>query len=417
MSEGFFSISELSASNTTPPVPRCGICKLYSTCKAPKMKPTGEGRKGVLIVGEAPGKTEDCYIDPITKQKGKQFIGESGQLLRRILKSIDVNLDKDCWKTNAICCRPPDNKMPKNVAQIIDACRPNLMNTIKKYKPHTIILFGATACKSLIPIVWKEKVDDFARWPNWDIPSQKLNAWIGIAYHPAFLLRQKNDLIEMLTRKNLKRIFRHKERPWEKVPNYKREVEIVARPSQAAKILREMICQARPVALDLETLSLKPEEAGTEIICCSVCQNGERTIAYPWNGEAIDATVELIRSNVGKIGANIKFESRWFKHFHNTKVKNWIWDCTLAAHLLDNRGSVTSVKFQSFVQLGMEAYNSEIEPYMRPKNNSRLNRLKELPINDVMTYCGLDSRIEWELYVKQLQAMKAMTKSMEKNKT
>lgn len=416
MNEGFFSISELSVSNTIPPVSRCGVCKLYRSCKAPKMQPTGEGRKGVLIVGEAAGANEDAYVDPKTKQKGKQFIGESGQLLRRILKSIDVDLDRDCWKTNAICCRPADNKLPKNAAQIIDACRPNLMKTIKKYKPHTIILLGATACKSLIPIVWKDKVDDFARWPGWNIPSQRLNAWIGIDYHPAFLLRQKNDLLEMLARKNLKRLFRHTNRPWEKVPNYKREIEVVARPSQAAKILREMIQQARPVALDLETLSLKPEETGTEILCCSVCQNGERTIAYPWNGEAVDATLELIRSGIGIVGANLKFEERWFKRFYNVGVKNWIWDVVIAAHLLRNVGGSTSVKFQSFVQLGMEAYNNEIEPYMRPKSNSRLNRLKEIPINDVMTYCALDSLVEWEIYERQQKAMNIMTKSMEKNK-
>lgn len=207
-------------------ISRCGLCGLNRGCHSPKMPPTGEGRKGVLVCAEAGGQVED--------QQGVQLIGEAGQLLRRILKGLDVKLDRDCWKTNCVICRPPKNKTPTQ--KQIDSCRPNLMNTIKKLKPHTIVLLGASAIKSLIPTVWKDDVGNgVSKWVGWNIPSQKLNAWICPTYHPSYLLRTKNDLLENIVREHLRQAFTHTKRPWKEVPDYKKDVEVITRPAQAAK--------------------------------------------------------------------------------------------------------------------------------------------------------------------------------------
>jgi len=37
----------------------CGRCGLYKQCISPKMKATGGGEKGILIIAEAPGRQED----------------------------------------------------------------------------------------------------------------------------------------------------------------------------------------------------------------------------------------------------------------------------------------------------------------------------------------------------------------------
>jgi len=400
MIKGFFNLSDLSSARTIPTIPRCGLCKLYSSCQFPKMSPTGKGKRGVLICGESPGNTED--------KRGVQFIGESGQILRKLLRSINVDLDRDCWKTNALCCHPAGNKLPKNAQTLIDACRPNLMNTIKKYQPHTIILVGATACKSLIPVIWKDKVEEFSKWTGQNIPSQFLNAWVCPVYHPAYLLRQKNTLLETITRKSLKKAFSHKARPWQEVPDYKSEVEVIHRPYMAAKAIRDMIQIGQECSLDIETNTLKPEEVGAEIICCSICQSGRRTIAYPWIGETIDATIDLLKSEIPKVGANIKFEDRWFRRLYGFGVKNWMWDAVICAHYLDNRSGITSVKFQSFVQLGLKSYNEQVEPYLKPAKNKRLNRIKELPINDILIYNGIDSLVEWKIYEIQKKKLERM---------
>ena len=399
MIKGFFNPSELASSNTTSTISRCGMCRLYQGCHSPRMKPTGDGKLKVLIVAEAPEKTED--------EKGIQLIGEAGQVLRNLLRSIGVRLDKDCWKTNVIICHPPSNKTPTD--DQITACRPNLIKTIKKLKPHTIILLGMSAVKSLIPYIWKDDVGNIlGKWVGWNIPSQKLNAWVCPTYHPSYLLRTKNDLLQIIVRNHLKRAFKHESKPWMEIPDYKKEVEIITRPSKAAKAIREMIRLATPIVPDYETTCIKPEEIGAEIVSCALCQNGKRTIAYPWEAEAIDATVELFKNKIPKIGANIKFEDRWTRRLLGFGVKGWYWDTMIAAHVLDNRSGITSVKFQSFVRVGVEGYDAHIKPYLKAKKKKRINRIKELPINDILLYNGMDSILEWGIFKSQQKEMKRL---------
>jgi len=388
MRKGFFNPSELATSNTVPTLSRCGMCGLYQGCKTPKMKPTGEGRLGILVVAEAPG----------------QLTGETGQLLRKLLRDIGVRLDEDCWKTNCIICRPSNNKTPSE--EQITCCRPNLIKTIKKLKPHTIVLLGISPVKSMIPVVWKDGVGKgLERWVGWNIPSQKLNTWICPTYHPSCLLRTKNDLLKTIMQGHLKRAFKHKKRPWKVVPDYKSKVEIITRPAQAALAIRDMIKKGTPVVPDYETNCIKPEETGSEIICCSLCQNGDRVISYPWAGEAVDATAELFKSKVPKIGANIKFEDRWTRRKLGFAIRKWYWDTMVAGHVLDNRAGITSVKFQSFVRLGLEGYDAHIKPYLKAKKGSKLNQIKELPIMDLLLYCGMDSYVEWDIYMSQKKEM------------
>ena len=397
MRKGFFNPSELSVLNTASTIPRCGMCKLSQGCTTPRMKPTGDGKRKVLVVAEAPGSKEDA--------DGVQLVGEAGQVLRNLLRSIGVRLDKDCWKTNVIICRPPGNNTPTD--DQITACRPNLIKTIKKLKPNTIILLGMSSVKSLIPYIWKDVAGKtVGKWVGWNIPSQKLNAWVCPTYHPSYLLRTKNELLQTIVRGHLKRALNHESKPWDSIPDYKKEVEIIARPSQAAKAIRDMIKRATPVSPDYETTCIKPEEIGAEIVSCALCQNGERTIAYPWEAEAIDASAELLRSKILKIGANIKFEDRWTRKILGFGIKGWHWDTMIAAHVLDNRSGITSVKFQSLVRLGVEGYDAHIKPYLKAKKKKRINRIKELPINDVLLYNGMDSIVEWGIFKSQQKEMR-----------
>ena len=83
MPDGFFNLSTLPDTKAIIPLlPRCGACGLFRGCRSPKMPWSGEGRRKVLLIGEAPGRNED--------EQGTQFIGESGQLLERSLKKFGV---------------------------------------------------------------------------------------------------------------------------------------------------------------------------------------------------------------------------------------------------------------------------------------------------------------------------------------
>lgn len=393
---GFFHSSEVTSVRPQPTlIPHCGACGLYRSCKTPKMRVKGKGRLEILIVGEVPGHYED--------QQGKPFVGKSGQRLQLALASIGVDMWEDCWLTNALICKP--NVKPPSKA--IDYCRPNLRKTIEQLKPKSIILLGAKAVQSLIGWLWKEDPGPISRWAGWCIPSQRLNCWITPTWNPAYLDRQEKirgfEVLDRMFKKNLKMGCKKKERPWKTIPDYKAQVTRIFDTDQAAIQIRQFIENDKPIAFDFETLTLKPDGPLAEIYSCSI-SDGTTTIAYPWHGEAIEATKELLISSVPKIGYNSKFEERWTKKILKCRVNNWVWDGMLAAHVLDNRPGICGLKFQAFALLGADAYNDAVAPYLTSDNGNTRNRIKEISLDKVLTYNGMDSLFEYK--VAQVQSKK-----------
>jgi hypothetical protein len=103
----------------------------------------------------------------------------------------------------------------------------------------------------------------------------------------------------------------------------------------------------------------------------------------------------------------MKFEDRWCRAKLGCGVKNFVWDGMLAAHVLDNRPDITSLKFQAFVRLGVGDYNSHIEPFLRSKDKggNEPNRIREAKLDDVLMYCGIDSLLEFKVARLQMKEM------------
>lgn len=291
-------------------------------------------------------------------------------------------------------CRPPDNATPTD--KQIGYCRPNLIKTINEVKPTTILLLGGPAVEAVVGWAWKESVGPIGRWVGWNIPHQRLNAWICPLYHPSYLLRENNEALDLIYHRHLKKALSHTDPPWPNgTPNYKEQVECIMSPTKAAKAIRGFIQRGRAAAFDYETNRLKPERKDSQIVCCSI-SDGKRTIAYPWHGEAIEATREFVRSPVPKIASNMKFEERWTRRILKTRVKNWRWCTMTGAHILDHRQAITGIKFQSLVQLGFESYDDHIGPYLQGKGGQGLNKiLSEIDLQDLLLYCGEDSLVEY----------------------
>jgi DNA polymerase-1 len=92
-----------------------------------------------MIVGEAPGKRED--------EVGEPFVGKAGKYLRELLMENGI---EDPFITNAVSCRPPDNRTPK-VGEI-KACREYIGKQIAVVKPKYVLLLGNTPCLSLLDL-------------------------------------------------------------------------------------------------------------------------------------------------------------------------------------------------------------------------------------------------------------------------
>lgn len=395
MPRGFFKPLELAPSTkiAVPTVAQCNACGLYRNCRSPKMAVDGEGRRKVLVVGEAPGSTED--------EQGKPFVGSSGQLLSETFTRLGFNLRRDCWITNSVWCHPERNDLPPRA---VEYCRPNLIDAIKRLQPEVVLLFGGSAVESLIGWLWKENVGAVGRWTGWQIPSQRLNAWVHPTWHPSYLLREGNDesVTRLWFRRHVEAALKKTGRPWKTVPDLGSKVRQTQDPDEAAAWLGKL--GDGPVAYDFETDRLKPDHPDAKILCCAV-SDGKRTLAYPWAGAAVEATWKLLASDVPKIGTNMKFEDRWTRRF-GKYVRGWWWDTMLAAHVLDNRPGITSVKFQAFVLLGAESWDDEVKSFKEGGQSANSpNRLRDVPWGKMLHYCGLDALLEWKVAMKQRRLM------------
>jgi uracil-DNA glycosylase family 4 len=124
-----------------------------------------------MVVGEAPGANED--------ETGRPFVGQSGQLLTKILAAIDLQRE-DVFIANVVKHRPPGNRDPK--PNEVEACSPYLARQIQLVKPKVILALGTFAAQTLLE----------TRTPIGKLRGA-VHRYHGVplvvTYHPAALLR------------------------------------------------------------------------------------------------------------------------------------------------------------------------------------------------------------------------------------
>jgi len=151
-------------------VASCTRCPLYETATNP-VPGTGNPRAGLMVVGEAPGATED--------QQGKPFVGAAGQLLTKILSAIQLTRD-DVFITNVLKHRPPLNRNPQ--PHEVQACSPYLLRQLELVRPKAILALGTFASQTLLQTSQSIGSLRGAVHRYYGIP-------LVVTYHPAALLR------------------------------------------------------------------------------------------------------------------------------------------------------------------------------------------------------------------------------------
>ena len=101
----------------------------------------------IVLIGEAPGETEDMT--------GTPFVGRAGKLLTEFLAEAGISRKDDVYIINTVKCRPPENRVPTNFEK--KCCEDYLMSQIAIINPKVIILCGATACQTFFnETFWKK---------------------------------------------------------------------------------------------------------------------------------------------------------------------------------------------------------------------------------------------------------------------
>lgn len=114
---------------------KCGLSKTRNNL----VFGVGNEHADLMFVGEAPGYHED--------QQGEPFVGAAGQLLDKLLASIELTR-RDVYIANVLKCRPPENRDP--LPDEVEVCQPHLMKQIKIINPFIICTLGRHATQLLL---------------------------------------------------------------------------------------------------------------------------------------------------------------------------------------------------------------------------------------------------------------------------
>lgn len=151
-------------------------CRKCPLCEGRTNAVPGEGDPAarLVVVGEGPGQTED--------QTGRPFVGRAGELLDKILLSIDVPRSS-AYILNIVKCRPPQNRAP--LPDEVAACIPYLHRQLALLRPKVILAAGSTAAAALLQSrkglgQLRGQVHRYGEVP------------LVVTYHPAALLRNPN---------------------------------------------------------------------------------------------------------------------------------------------------------------------------------------------------------------------------------
>jgi DNA polymerase len=158
----------------------CTRCKLHSHRKNIVFG-TGNPEAKLVFIGEGPGGDEDI--------QGKPFVGRAGQLLTKIINSINLTRE-EVYIANIIKCRPPQNRNPE--PDEIKACEPFLIQQLDVIQPKIICALGTFAAQTLLET--DERISRL-RGRFISYRGSKLIA----TFHPAYLLRnphKKRDVWE-----------------------------------------------------------------------------------------------------------------------------------------------------------------------------------------------------------------------------
>ena len=169
-SEEVFQPEGLTLEGVRKELGDCRRCKLHRTRRTLVF---GEGNRKakLMLIGEGPGYDEDV--------QGRPFVGKAGQLLTKIIESIDLSRE-EVYIANIIKCRPPQNRNPE--PDEIASCNPFLMKQIRVIQPKIICALGTFSAQTLLQTDTKITA---LRGKLYDLEGIKVIP----TYHPAFLLR------------------------------------------------------------------------------------------------------------------------------------------------------------------------------------------------------------------------------------
>lgn len=140
---------------------------------------SGNPQAKLMIIGEAPGATEE--------QTGIPFTGPSGEVLFDILGEHGIQRS-EVWVSNTYKYRPPSNNI-KRVGEVcnVEESKQQLWNEIRAINPNCILCLGGTAFSEV------RGHGGILKWRGSILPTRFGDKKLVGTIHPANLVRSSND--------------------------------------------------------------------------------------------------------------------------------------------------------------------------------------------------------------------------------
>lgn len=159
----------------------CTSCRL---CEGRTKVVFGDGAQDadVVVVGDAPGRTEDLL--------GRPFVGAAGNLLDNLL--LDAGFDRDSvYVTTVVKCHPRAEAPDR---EVVDACSPYLVEQLAHLRPKVIITLGPVPAGLLLQRpVPLDKVAGF-RFDVFD------GVTLVPTHHPATVIKGNQTIVASIRR-------------------------------------------------------------------------------------------------------------------------------------------------------------------------------------------------------------------------
>jgi uracil-DNA glycosylase family 4 len=350
----------------------CEQCLLHEGTERVCVMGSGNPKKRIMILGEAPGANE--------AETGRVFSGRAGQLLD--LKLREAGLDREeIYVSNVVKCRPPDNRAPERVEW--EACRTYLERELESVRPRHLLLLGNTALRA----VAKKSGITKQRGVRLELKDPLLRGCSVMAtIHPAYVLRNPGQ--DSTFSEDIKRFARDIRGEFRVVPVQKKFVGT----KQGLRLVKEMLLNAPPgttVSYDVENRG-RPWEPVWDIVCLGVSVDGETSYVIP-----LSHPDSPFRKNWTNVLRYLKpaLERPGLKHVaQNGKHDNvqlagagvfieHSFDIMLAAHLLDeNRPK--NLGFLSQSLLGADVYKGSVD--LKPE------KIMQSDLREMSIYNGND---------------------------
>ena len=323
----------------------CEQCSLCETAQSVCLMGEGPIPCETMIIGEAPGYREDNINKP--------FSGNAGKYLEEEFNHVEI-LRKDIYITNAVHCRPPDNRTPK--VSEIKACDNWIKKEIAEVNPMYILLLGNTALRSALGRGLKITL---ARGKVVQV-GEKL---YFPTFHPAAILRDVNK--KQIFREDIKRFSQMVKEGELREDEAKNFNPILIDEWKDLEELKKDFSVNSSITLDIETNTLNPWEEGSLVNCIGLGTRKNQWIIPLSHRESpffrpkdqmmimffLDHLLEgkRIYTHSGKFDLlflRVKYGMKWKVNF----------DSLMASFLLDENGS-HKLKFLASVFYGAPNYD------------------------------------------------------------